>query len=82
MRVLIAGGGGREHALAWRLSRDPAVTALFCAPGNAGIHAVSNVVAVDPADPDALLSLAARESIDLTVIGPELPLDCVVSATP
>ncbi len=75
MRVLIAGGGGREHALAWRLARDPAITALLCAPGNAGIQAVSNVAAVDPSDPEALLALAARESIDLTVIGPELPLD-------
>ncbi|HYT69270.1 MAG TPA: phosphoribosylamine--glycine ligase [Vicinamibacterales bacterium] len=75
MRVLIAGAGGREHALAWRLSRDPAVTALFCAPGNVGIGSVAKLVAVDPADSDALLALAERESIDLTVIGPELPLD-------
>jgi phosphoribosylamine--glycine ligase len=75
MRILIAGGGGREHALAWRLSRDPGVTALFCAPGNAGIAPLAMLVPVDPADPDALLALAARESIDLTVVGPELPLD-------
>ena len=74
MRVLIAGGGGREHALAWRLRRD-AVTALFCAPGNAGIAAVAETVPIDPSDPDALLALTQRESIDLTVIGPELPLD-------
>ena len=74
MRVLIAGGGGREHALAWRLRAD-GVTALFCAPGNAGIAAVARTVAIDPSDPDALLALTERESIDLTVIGPELPLD-------
>src|SRR3990170_3019027 len=74
MRVLIAGGGGREHALAWRLRRDP-VSALFCAPGNAGIAAVAQTVPIDPADPDALLAATQRESIDLTVIGPELPLD-------
>jgi phosphoribosylamine---glycine ligase len=74
MRVLIAGGGGREHALAWRLRAD-GVTALFCAPGNAGIAAVAQTVPVDPSDPDALLALTERESIDLTVIGPELPLD-------
>src|SRR5688572_4404059 len=74
MRVLIAGGGGREHALAWRLRAD-GVTALFCAPGNAGIAAVARTVAIDPSDPDALLALTLRESIDLTVIGPELPLD-------
>ena len=75
MRVLIAGGGGREHALAWRLSREPGVTAIVCAPGNAGIASVARIAAVDPADPDALLALTERESIDLTVIGPELPLD-------
>lgn len=75
MRILIAGAGGREHALAWRLARDPGVTAIFCAPGNPGIGAVSNLAEVDGADPDALLALASRESIDLTVIGPELPLD-------
>jgi len=74
MRVLIAGGGGREHALAWRL-RQEAVSALFCAPGNAGIAAVARTIAIDPAQPDALLALTERESIDLTVIGPELPLD-------
>jgi phosphoribosylamine--glycine ligase len=75
MRVLIAGAGGREHALAWRLAGDPGVTALVCAPGNAGIASVAQLAAVDPSDAEALLALAVRESIDLTVIGPELPLD-------
>jgi phosphoribosylamine--glycine ligase len=75
VRVLIAGGGGREHALAWRLGRDAGVSALVCAPGNAGIASVARLAAVDPAQPDALLALAERESIDLTVVGPELPLD-------
>jgi phosphoribosylamine--glycine ligase len=75
MRLLIAGGGGREHALAWRLSRDPGVASLVCAPGNPGIASVAALAAVDPARPDALLALADRESIDLTVVGPELPLD-------
>ena len=75
MRVLIAGGGGREHALAWRLARDRSVTSLTCAPGNPSIRAVAKLADVDPADPDALLALAEREQIDLTVIGPELPLD-------
>jgi phosphoribosylamine--glycine ligase len=77
VRVLIAGAGGREHALAWRLSRDPDVSDLVCAPGNPGIASLARVrlAAVDPADSAGLLALAERESIDLTVIGPELPLD-------
>jgi phosphoribosylamine--glycine ligase len=75
MRILIAGGGGREHALAWRLARDPGVSSIVCAPGNAGIADVAALAPVDPAQPDALLALAERESIDLTVVGPELPLD-------
>jgi phosphoribosylamine---glycine ligase len=75
MRVLVAGAGGREHALAWRLSRESGVTALYCAPGNVGIAAVAELVAVDPGDPDALLAFAERAAIDLTIIGPELPLD-------
>jgi phosphoribosylamine--glycine ligase len=75
--VLVAGAGGREHALAWRLSREPGVTALFCAPGNAGIAAVAELVPIEVAadDPDALLAFVERAGIDLTVIGPELPLD-------
>jgi phosphoribosylamine--glycine ligase len=75
MRVLVAGGGGREHALAWKLSREAGVTALFCAPGNAGIAAVAELVSIDSGDPELLLALAERQAIDLTIIGPELPLD-------
>ena len=75
MKVLVVGSGGREHALAWRLSRDGGVRAVVCAPGNAGTAAVATLAAIDTADPAALLALAERESIDLTVIGPELPLD-------
>jgi phosphoribosylamine--glycine ligase len=75
MRVLIIGGGGREHALAWRLAADPERPEVLCAPGNAGIAAVARLAAVDAADPAALLALAERESVDLTVVGPELPLD-------
>jgi phosphoribosylamine--glycine ligase len=75
MRVLVVGGGGREHALAWRLSQDPGVTLVLCAPGNPGLRGTATLVPIDPGDPEALLLLAERESIDLTVIGPELPLD-------
>src|SRR6516164_9242146 len=75
MRILVAGSGGREHALCWRLSADPEVSAIVAAPGNPGIAEHAVLAAVDPGDPDALVALAERESIDLTVIGPELPLD-------
>src|SRR5438067_13430253 len=75
MRVLVAGSGGREHALAWRLSRDSGVSAIVCAPGNAGMRDIAALAPVEADDGDALLALAAREAIDLTVIGPELPLD-------
>jgi phosphoribosylamine--glycine ligase len=75
MRILVAGAGGREHALCWRLSRDPGVSAIVAAPGNPGIEAHASLAAVDAANPDALVAVAERESIDLTIIGPELPLD-------
>lgn len=75
MRVLVAGAGGREHALAWRLSRDPGVTAVFSAPGNPGLGSVAELLPVEASDPRALLDVAERAAIDLTVIGPELPLD-------
>src|SRR5258705_2117400 len=75
MRVLVVGAGGREHALAWKLSRESGVTAIFCAPGNVGVAPVAELVPIDGGDPDALLAFAERAEIDLTVIGPELPLD-------
>jgi phosphoribosylamine--glycine ligase len=75
MRVLIVGGGGREHALAWRLARDGSVTHVACAPGNPGIQDVANITAIDAGDVDQVLALAKRDAIDLTVVGPELPLD-------
>jgi phosphoribosylamine--glycine ligase len=75
MKILIVGSGGREHALAWKLSRDAGVGELVCAPGNPGISSCARLAAIDPADPEALLALARRERIDLTVVGPELPLD-------
>ncbi len=73
MRVLIVGGGAREHALAWRLSQDPGVE-IIGAPGNAGIAAIGRTVAVDPTDADQVVALAKREGVDLAVVGPEAPL--------
>jgi phosphoribosylamine---glycine ligase len=78
MRVLVIGGGAREHALAARFAAEPGVSAIVCAPGNPGIAAVARTVAADVANPTALLELAALERIDLTVVGPELPLSAGV----
>jgi phosphoribosylamine--glycine ligase len=75
MRVLVVGSGGREHALVARLAADPGVEAVVCAPGNPGIARIAAIAPVDVSNPDALLAIAGRERIDLTVVGPELPLD-------
>ncbi|MFE0020475.1 phosphoribosylamine--glycine ligase [Amycolatopsis sp. NPDC059021] len=74
MRVLVIGSGAREHALVLAVSGDPAVTALACAPGNAGTAAVSEQLGVDAADPAAVTALAKDWQADLVVIGPEVPL--------
>ncbi len=74
MRILIIGGGGREHALAWALARSPQQPELFIAPGNAGTAALGRNVALQPTDLDALLGFARAENIALTVVGPEQPL--------
>ncbi|WP_027342935.1 phosphoribosylamine--glycine ligase [Hamadaea tsunoensis] len=74
MRVLLIGTGGREHALAASLAKDPAVTELIAAPGNPGIAQVARLAAVDPMDPAAVADLAVRESADLVIVGPEAPL--------
>ncbi len=73
-RVLVVGGGGREHALALALSRDPGVTEVHAAPGNPGTAAVATLHAVDPVDGTAVADLAERVGADLVVIGPEAPL--------
>jgi len=74
MKILVIGGGAREHAMAWKLSRERSVTAVFCAPGNPGIASVARCLDADVGDPRALLALAKSQEIDLTVVGPELPL--------
>jgi phosphoribosylamine---glycine ligase len=74
MNVLVIGSGGREHALVSTLARDTRLS-VSCAPGNAGIAQDARIHLVDAGDVDALLALAEREHIDLTVVGPELPLD-------
>lgn len=79
MKVLIVGSGGREHALAWKISQSPLLTKLYCAPGNAGIAQVAECVAIESEDIQGLLSFAKREAIDLTVVGPEAPLVAGIS---
>ena len=79
MKVLVIGGGGREHALVWKLKQSARVEKIWCAPGNAGIAAEAECVAVDSGDVAALVALAEKIEPDLTVVGPELPLvdrDC------
>ena len=74
MRVLVVGGGGREHALVWKLRQSPRVEALYCAPGNAGIAADAECVPIAVDDLPGLERFARERRIDLTVVGPELPL--------
>jgi phosphoribosylamine--glycine ligase len=74
MKVLVIGGGGREHALVWKLRQSPRVSQVYCAPGNAGIAAEAECLPVDAKNLESLLALAARIKPDLTIIGPELPL--------
>ncbi|HUK78882.1 MAG TPA: phosphoribosylamine--glycine ligase [Thermoleophilia bacterium] len=74
MRVLVVGGGGREHALVHAFCASPLATQVFCAPGNAGIEQEADPIAIGSDDLDGLLAFAKREHIDLTVVGPEAPL--------
>jgi phosphoribosylamine---glycine ligase len=74
MKILVIGGGGREHALVWKLAQSRRVEHVWCAPGNAGIAQEAECVAADPGDVPGIVELAERLSPDLTVVGPELPL--------
>jgi phosphoribosylamine--glycine ligase len=74
MKVLVVGGGGREHALAWALSRSPSVREVLCAPGNAGIASVARLVPIKADESIKLADLADAENVDLVVVGPEAPL--------
>ena len=74
MKVLVVGGGGREHALVWKIAQSPLVTKVYCAPGNPGIAQLAECVAIKADEIDVLLDFARAEGIDLTVVGPEAPL--------
>jgi phosphoribosylamine--glycine ligase len=74
MKILVVGGGGREHTLVWKISRSPLVKKIFCAPGNAGIAELAECVKIGAVDIEKLIAFAEKEQIDLTVVGPEAPL--------
>jgi phosphoribosylamine---glycine ligase len=74
VKVLVVGGGGREHALCWKLRQSPVLTELYCAPGNPGIAAVADCVPIAAEEVHSLADFAQEAGIDLTIVGPELPL--------
>jgi len=74
MRILVVGGGGREHALVWKLCNSPAVETVYCIPGNGGIAEIATCVDMDVGDFEGLIRFVKRESIDFVVVGPEAPL--------
>jgi len=74
MRILVVGSGGREHAIIWKLSQSKKVKKIFCAPGNGGIKEIAELVDIKAGDIPGLLDFAKNNKIDLTVVGPEIPL--------
>ena len=74
MKVLVVGGGGREHALCWKLKQSPLLTKLYCAPGNPGTAEIAENVDLSPSNIGLLALWAVENMIDLTIIGPEAPL--------
>src|SRR5580692_6759575 len=74
MKILVVGGGGREHALVWKLGQSPRVEKVWCVPGNGGISAEAECIAADSGDVPKLVALANELKPDLTIVGPELPL--------
>lgn len=74
MKVLVIGSGGREHALVWKIAQSKSVDKIFCAPGNGGISQLAECIDIKADDINGLLNFAKKEKIDLTVVGPEVPL--------
>lgn len=74
MKILVIGGGGREHTLVWKIAQSPKADKIFCAPGNAGITELAECIPIESKDIDNLVKFAQKENIDLTVVGPEMPL--------
>jgi len=74
MKILVIGGGGREHALVWKLKQSSSIDRIFCAPGNAGTTEIAENIAVSATDLPQLLRFAKQNDVDLTVVGPDDPL--------
>lgn len=74
MKILVVGGGGREHAICWKLNNESNVEKIYCAPGNAGISSVAKCIDIQDSDIENLLKFAKENQIDLTIVGPEIPL--------
>src|SRR5437868_15433631 len=74
MKILVIGGGGREHALVWKLKQSSSIDRIFCAPGNAGTAEIAENIAVSATDLPQLLRFAKQNDVELTVVGPDDPL--------
>ncbi len=74
MKILVVGGGGREHALCWKIAASPLCDQLFCAPGNAGIAAEADCVPIGAEDLEGQVAFAKDNTVDFVVVGPEAPL--------
>ena len=74
MKILVVGGGGREHAICWKLAQSPAVDKLYCAPGNGGIASLAECVPIAATDVDAMVSWAKERHMDFVVVAPDDPL--------
>ena len=74
MKVLVVGGGGREHVICWKLKQDPRVTDLYCAPGNGGIASIATCVDIKATDLDGMVEFAKKEQFDLVFVAPDDPL--------
>src|SRR5687768_5727849 len=74
MKILVIGSGGREHSLVWKIAKSPLVTKIYAAPGNAGIAELAQCLDITVDNLEGLADFAAKEKVDLTVVGPEAPL--------
>ena len=74
MKVLVVGGGGREHALCWAIAGSPLVEKLWCAPGNAGIAEEAECISIQADDIEGIIEFSVEQKVDLVIIGPEAPL--------